>query len=190
MSKVKEMRSQLSPLNLYSLSGGSLVNCELQAYDAALTALQNRIDGLLNSLWVATADENILSLWEQRLGFCGEGTADERRKRILSRLQRNNASSFTMNGIDDYLDELGCIGTMINDFNNLSARIYARDTTATPDYFIPYVKFIRDVVPTHLQVTIEVLQENWNQTDARNYDFDRWDSMELHWDVNWDGKPL
>lgn len=188
MSKTEEMRIQLAPLNIYNLNGTSLIDCELAAYGASLDSLQSRLDKLLNSLWVITADDETLSLWEQRLGFCGGENNEERRRKILRRLQSNKASDFTRLGIEDYLNEEGFYGVVVDDFYNLSARLHHWDDRATLEDYIPYVKLARDVVPVHVQVSIELLQENWNQTDARGYDFDRWDSASLHWDVNWEGE--
>lgn len=187
MNKSEEMRSQLAPLNLYKLNGSSLIDCELESYGAALDVLQSRLDRLCSLLWVSTAGEEALSIWERRLGFCGEGTVEERREKILTRLRRNCAGAFTREGIDGLVRESGIIGGVVNDFNNLSARLYCWNEPLVIEDFVSAVKIVRDAAPAHVQVIAEVAQDDWNKTDARDYDFDRWDAMALHWDINWEG---
>lgn len=184
MDILEQMRSSLSPLGLYSLGNGTLVDGELRAYFTGQSFSQNRFNELLKSLWVETADEKIISLWCQRLGIFSGDTTEERKAEVMSCLRKNMQCSFLRDDIEDYIWKLGKPCAVYNAPQKRMVRLtFYFDANSIEDYAGP-IGLARKCVPAHLSLTIGYPQENWNTKDASNRTFDRWDAMNFHWDIH------
>ena len=90
MTPLESMRLRMAETGLYTFSGqtaGTALDWELEAYNAGLELFYEQVKGLLENSFPETAGEDALSLWESLLGICGEGLAEEeRRRRLLLRV--------------------------------------------------------------------------------------------------------
>lgn len=184
MTKSEQIRKMLAPLNLYSLNGKSLVEKEIRSYCVGLDSLQSKLNSLQRSLWVTDGDEKTLEMWERRLGYTGTGTLQDRREEILRILRLNMPCTFELGSIGTYLRRRGFEGYVTDDYVRAAFILTTWEPVNSIEEYAPFVYIARRVVPSHLIVTVDLPQENWNQTDARNYTFDRWDAMKLNWEIN------
>lgn len=186
MNALEQMRTSLSPLGLYNLRGGSLVDSELRSYFEGCNFTQERFNELCKSLWVSTADEKIISMWEQRLGLPREETLEERRKLVLSCLQSNKQAGCTSDEICDYLRKFVKFVYLYDDYPNFITRVcFSLGTHTLEDYALP-VRVVRNLIPAHLRLTISLPSSDWDAMEAPGRTFEHWDAMGFHWDIHED----
>lgn len=184
MSKYAEMRSAMEPLGLYNLKGGSLVDCELLAYACVLERAQKRLDELLNSLWISTADDKTLLLWERRFGYTNQLSSASKRNKALKRMQNNRACGFDYGELYVHLSNAGYSGMMDNDSVHLTLRFNWQQQNNRIESFVKIIPIARSAAPAHLKLEINAPQSTWNESDAKNYSFYRWDAINLNWNIN------
>lgn len=184
MNALEQMRTSLSPLGLYNLREGSLVDSELRSYFEGCDFTQERFNELCKSLWVSTADEKIISMWEQRLGLPREDTLENRRKSVLFCLQSNKQAGCRYIEIDDYLKKFVRRVYLYNNYPDFTMRIFFHDdiTHTLEDFALP-IRIIRNLVPAHLRLTIKFPQSDWDTLEEPGRTFEHWDAMGLHWEI-------
>ncbi len=86
----RRMREILNGTEAYRLTGESLADREINACGAGFDLLERELEGLLADLFISTASESRLAVWEQTLrGQASGGTPDERRAALAGRLSMN-----------------------------------------------------------------------------------------------------
>lgn len=182
MSCYDNMLFLLEPLGLYRLTGDTLVDKELLAYEAGFSLLEAQMDTLLREAFVPTAEEEGLSLRESLYGVNLKGISgiEDRREMLTFRLSAM-PSAFNKAGIVQALASVGIVGTLDEAFD--------ADGDCTMDlqvdnYLGPYtpanqlLKLIMTILPAHLAVNCVFAISNWAFYNHYDYTFTQWNNAD------------
>lgn len=87
MRAAEHMRQVLNATGIYRLTGGALIDQELKAYGAGFALLEDAFQELYEELFVKTAPEERLKIWERLFRpQTSQGEAEKRRDMVLARL--------------------------------------------------------------------------------------------------------
>lgn len=174
------MAAALRTTGLYTLSGETLVDCELAAYSAALDVLYERIAVLKRESFVETAEEEGLSNRELLFGLKPNGTVESRRKALLQ-CGTVDANAFTRNDFLTLFQSVGVEAEILEDPAGQKLTFNCSgpaDAQARADA----VEYLARFLPAHLDVTLDFRTLSWNTIDRAEQTFDEWDAQGKTWD--------
>jgi hypothetical protein len=181
MRALESMREKLKATGLYTIAENSAVDCELQAYAAALDTAQDALAELEHESFAATALEYGISMRETLFGITGSGTAEERRAAVLKlgAVTPNDFSGAAMARI------LGITGLQTEICENTAAnRLYVNCLGSTDETARKKaLKIANMFLPAHLNAELDFRSISWNNIDGKDDPFDAWDILDLTWDA-------
>jgi len=172
VSSLNNLYAMLSPLRLYSLNRGSLIDAELSAYGAAFGMIQQALEALRDAPHPQLAVGESLNMHEQSVGLPGRGEVayPTRRELILRRLVWPYPS--TRAGTEEALGACGLVGARIEEREQglfISAQGMAEGMSADDCW-----RLALQALPAHLPAFIaggswdelEAFGMTWNELDA------------------------
>lgn len=181
MEPLESMYSKLKSTCIYSLSGHTLVDCELQTYAEGLNLAYDALAQLEKESFTATASDYGLTLREQQLGIHAHGDTVERRAAILN-LCAVTPVNFTRGDVQRALNAAGLNCEICE--NTAAQKLYincpAEDTDQTAQDSA--MKIANLFLPAHLNAELDFRSISWNNIDQEDDTFDARDGLDLAWD--------
>lgn len=116
MNYYNTMKDLLQPLGLYSLSENSIVAAELSAYNAGLSLIEDEINLLKRELFIQTAQDFGLKIWESINGSIMSNLPLEKKRELLIKKLSVTPRDYTLQGIERSLSAMG-IHTQLYDID-------------------------------------------------------------------------
>ena len=177
MSSLKNLYALLSPLRLYALDRGSLIDSELHAYSAGFEMIQQAIGELKAAPHPQLATGQALDMHEQATGLPDRSgiPCETRRELILRRM----AGPFppTRAGTQEALAGCGLIGPSIEERPGglfISAQGLAPGMSADDCW-----RLALKVLPAHLPAFIAA--KSWDELEAFGKIWDELDGLNRSW---------
>jgi hypothetical protein len=177
------MTKRLLPLKIYRLRAGSLVRAELEAYSAGLDFISFRLDKIKREMFIKTACDKGLDMWEdllwgQRYPALEVGT---RRNMILAALSIR-ADGFSHESIETAILAVG-VKAEIQEFPE-EERLFieATDYNSELKGYSNIFKRIEKVLPAHLIFDINFGLVTWEMLDAANHSWEEIDAQGFTFD--------
>lgn len=149
MGAYETMKSFIKTTGLYTLSGSTLIDFELQAYAAGLDALTDEFSELQRESFVNTSSGYGLENRENTFGLSHTGELADRREKIL-KLGAVTNNSCTKEGLKSLLETMGLSVDISEDTANGSITV---KFTAFPSCGIgKAVAIVNKFAPAHLTV--------------------------------------
>ena len=149
MGAYETMKGFLKTTGLYTLSGSTIIDFELQAYAAGLDALTNEFTELQNESFVNTSSGYGLENREKALGLPHTGELADRRNAVL-KLGAVTENSFTKDSLKGLFEVLGLSADITEDTPN--GTITVKFLKIPSCGISKAVKIINKFAPAHLTV--------------------------------------
>lgn len=101
------MRRRLAETGLYTPDGTTLADCELAAYAVGMTLLLQQMQELERELFLPTAQDWGLTLWEGTIGVCRHHLDAAQRRSLLLAYLAVSPADCTAVALERQLDSLG-----------------------------------------------------------------------------------
>lgn len=138
-----------------------------------------KAENIEKQLFVATAEDWGLGIWEEFLGLSKEVLTDEaRRERILLKLiSKISATLYNAERLASRI--INKRVKIVEDFDNQAILIKNYEDGIPQDSLYLYT-YIRDFIPAHLGIVFEY--RLWDWLDSREWTWNHFDSLNLTWD--------
>lgn len=174
---------RLKPLKIYALNQNSLIDCELAAYEAAFSMLEQAIQEIFADTFVQTASDAGLALHEKLVGLHERPgvSLDARRSLVLYR--RSVAPfDFNLSGMLGSLLAAGLDAEIIENYESESLKIISRNII---DDFYDLDELKASVfimLPAHLEAEFDIGFMTWDMFESNEITWDEWDSIDFTWE--------
>ena len=177
MSSLEKLYELLSPLWLYALGRGSLIDAELAAYGAGFAIIEEALARLKSAAFVQFASGPDLDLHEAAAGLPNrEGVDDEARRELIGR-RLSGPFPPTRAGTEEALGSCGLIDPRIEERDGVlfvSAAGIAPGMSADQSW-----ELALRVLPVHLPVF--ALGPSWDEWDGAAKTWDERDALQRSW---------
>ena len=180
---LQQMKDMLSPLGIYSLEEGTLVNAELTVYANAFQKLHQNLSVLLREIFLETAETYGVDMAEDMFGRPNRELSLAARKALLQNYFSMNADDFTYDKITEQLALFGITNPISEDCASESVSVSGLDSVTDLVTLSEYFRIAEDVFPAHLFPDVGIVGLTWNEFDGLNYSFGTWDRMGLRFDL-------
>ncbi len=180
-SQFINLQQILRPLEIYSLSGDTLVDIELKAYAEGLNILQQELETLEKEAFISTASSYGLALRESLTGRVKDLVDVESRRDMLLYRSSITSNDFTKEDIENALISCGIDAQISENFDGNS--IYV-SCSALMDEFNSQedvIKTAMEFLPAHLQINFDFRSFCWDDIDSNELTFDEMDSKNMNW---------
>ena len=150
-----QMYRDMTALGLYDLDGGTLVRCEMRAYQYGFQLLRELIDGIELDWRPGSCSVKRLAEWEGILGIpARQGASVEERRQGVLRLWSLGEKERTPAGVAGLLAAAGLTGEMTEDFGE--RKVVLRVTGVLDGYGSvgSCVERLRELLPAHLGLEV------------------------------------
>ena len=158
----------MASLRIYTLDPNGPVGWELAAYRAGVSQLEEDLARLEQDLFVETAGEERLALWERLLDFplrTNLPSDENRRRRILSSLSLDERS-FTPEGIRTALLAAGMDAWVEEDFEQNRLIIHNQGLIGDFGTIQQVMDSAQKVLPAHLEAVFLLGGVSWEEWEA------------------------
>lgn len=179
MTPLESMRLRMAETGLYTFSGqtaGTALDWELEAYNAGLELFYEQVKGLLENSFPETAGEDALSLWESLLGICGEGLAEEERRRRL--LLRVSAVPGSKGGLQRAAEAMGVSISIAEEPGRICCMAEGMPGEKEISRF---KRSIGGFVPAHLRIYLDCRPLSWQDIEEKGYSWQQMDNASMSW---------
>lgn len=175
--------TKLEPLKLYALRQNSLIDCELAAYEAAFSMLENAIEDIRAQAFVQTATGAGLRLHEKLVGLQDRPNVSLDMRRALVIYRRSVAPfDFNLTGMISSILAAGMQAQIIEDYAGESLKIISRGLI--DDFFdLDSVKAsLLTMLPAHLESEFDIGFVTWDMFEDMEITWDMWDNADFTWE--------
>jgi len=182
MTALESMVSKLKATGIYTLSGGSLVDYELQAYAAGLNMAIDTLAQLEDESFIATAADYGISNRETQFQVGAYGGSEERRAALLKR-GAITPNDFTKADMERVLTIAGLNAEICE--NTAAKKLYVNCLSETADNVAMQsaLRIAKLFLPAHLNAELDFRSISWNNIDQLDECFDTKDSFGYTWDA-------
>ena len=162
------MDQLMASLRIYTLDPNGPVGWELEAYRAGVGRLGEALDQLEEDLFVQTAGEGRIALWERLLDFPlrkNQPSMENRRRRIISSLSLDERS-FTLEGIRTALLSAGMDAWVEEDFQQNRLIIHNQGLIGDFGTIQQVMDSAQKALPAHLEAVFLLGGVTWEQWEA------------------------
>jgi hypothetical protein len=180
-SELNNLRKILRPLNLYSLTGNTLVETELSAYAYGLSILNEEIKILEREAFVRTAIDFGLLLRERLTSQTKEYLSFEARRNMLNFRTAITSNDYTRKCIENDLIACGLNASIVEylDGENIYLNCFGFIDEFTSEESAK--KRAKEFLPSHLNVIFDFRTITWNSIDSTDTNFNYRDSLNFTW---------
>lgn len=183
MSKIYEsMVNSLTPLQIYNISQGSLVNAELLSYCAALDDLEGELDGLLKEMFITTAESYGIENYEKIWGAPRNDLPLEKRKEMILKRLSTNYDDFSLAAMEEFLLSLNMDARIIENPADYQVYVDCNKTVYTKAQRKWIEREIKNFFPAHLHVYVDFRTIDWDDLDALKRIYNNIDNLRYTWD--------
>lgn len=182
MSTATAMRRELKPLGLYNLNAGSLISCELEAYGAGLDLLWDRMNRVLKSALILTADTQALEKYERLMAVSVKTklSLETRRDLLLYRL---SVAPYDFN-LAGMLGSLRAAGIQAEIDQYPQEERLTVQTKSYLDHFVDLDDLKEKVyamLPAHLEADLSISGMTWDLFDEVDRSWDSLEGLNRNW---------
>lgn len=187
---LKGMQSALAPMRLYDLSEGSLISCELEAYQAGFDLVEEKLGALWRDAFVQTCGEAALARWEQllRLPRRSGASLESRREIILYKLAVA-PGDYTLEGMGRSVRAAGLEAEILEDPPLGALTLTGASSMGGFDSLDQLKRHVYAMLPAHLEAQFDVGSLTWLLFDLKDLTCQHLDSLDFTWqwfDLNGD----
>lgn len=176
------MQALLSPLRLYALGTGGLVDAELAAYAAAFSLLEEVFADIEKQAFVQTAEGEGLLRHERLVGLeerSGVGL-EKRRELALYRLAVA-PFDFHLEGMENSARAAGMEAQIIENCEGESLTVVSRRLIDDSLDMDSVKARLETMLPAHLRIEFDIGVLTWDIFDAANPSWNDWDGVDFTW---------
>lgn len=182
MTCFDSMVSLLKPIRLYSLSKDSVVYAELCAYAKGLKIAEELLSEVSAEGFVSTAADYGITEWEKLIDSTAVYEALPARRSIIRYTLSRMPWDFNPEGIVQGLKSIGLYCSAEEDFANRRVTLYGSSYRGSLRAYEDILKRVMQIMPAHLEVTLDFGSYLWESFDADGLAFDDFDLLVPSWD--------
>lgn len=184
MSSLESLKKKHALTGVYSVSDGSALCAELEAYAAALECAEEQLSQMYRECFAATAQSYGLSRREVLInGMASPELSDEKRRQLLLERLSVTSQDFTRKALERLLS---AFGTQFSITENPSERRMVVDAELTnypQEVAKRFVKTIEDFVPAYIETEIVYSGKRWSTVDGLDLTFAQMDALDYTWNT-------
>lgn len=181
-SEFQKLQSKLRPLNLYLLSGTTLVDAELKAYAAGIDILNEKLEVLEREAFIATATTYGITERERITGGIKTGIDINNRRDMLIYRFSITVNDFSKANIEKALRACGLDTTIIEKLDGATIHIDCKGLLDHFDTEQDAIEAAQSFLPAHLSAHFDFRILTWDYIDANDKTFSEMDSANFTWD--------
>ena len=183
MRAADSIYAKLRPLGVYSLTGGTLVDAELKAYEAGLDLIYEALELLERENFIATARDEGLALRELAFGPRRDDLPAEARRSMLLYRGAVTVNDFDRESIVHAMHAVGLEVAVSEDVPG--KRLYLNclsvlDANKSRERLTEEAALF---LPAHLEAEFDFGYLTWDYIDQTDRSFDGWDALDYTWDT-------
>lgn len=183
MRAADSIYAKLRPLGLYSLTGDTLVDAELKAYEAGLDLIYEALELLERENFIATARDEGLVLRELAFGPRRDDLPVETRRSMLFYRGAVTVNDFDRESIVRAMRAVGLDVAVTEDVPG--KRLYINclnvlDANKSKERLAEEAALF---LPAHLEAEFDFGYLTWDYIDETERSFDGWDALDYAWDA-------
>lgn len=172
----------LRPLHLYALSGNTLVDAELAAYDAGFALVEDALNTLVRETLIQTATGYGLSLREQIMGlWLRRANSNEKRRELLLYRLSVAPNDYNLVGMHSSMRAAGLNAKIVEDIPNERIRIIEDGYISDFENIDAVLEDIRHMMPAHLDADFEIGNYTWAEFETACVICDEFDAKDVTW---------
>nr|WP_319489378.1 hypothetical protein [uncultured Caproiciproducens sp.] len=182
MRALESMLSKMKATKIYSLSGDTTVDFELQAYALGIDLVYDELAELEKESFIPTASDYGLVNSESLLQIGATGNVEERKNAVLKRcaITPNNFTKTDMEQIF-IMEEVNA--TLCENIAEKYIYVNCMDASPTGAAAKSILKAAKLYLPAHLNAELDFRSISWNNIDGANKTFDTKDGSGFTWDA-------
>lgn len=180
---MKNILRTLQSLRLYQFNGESLVEQELQSYQAGFSMVEQELEDLGLCACVQTCDEQTLARWEWllRLPSRADVPIQNRREIVLTKLAVSQLDS-TLAGVERSIQAVGLRAQIREDPPLGELLLHSAVITGGYDTLDALKRQVFAMLPAHLGAVFDLGVLTWADFDAKDLTF----AQLGEWDFTWE----
>lgn len=183
MGSAERLAQALGALRLYRLTGESLVERELQSYEAGFSLVEEALEEILTAGFIQSCDGAQLGRWERLLRVPDGGSLPERNRRdiLLAKLAIRPTDQ-SVEGIRTSLRAVG-LETRVEE-NPPLGNVVLRDGEITGEYpsLDALKRQVYAMMPAHLEADFDIGILTWGMFDGKDLSFAALDERDFTWE--------
>lgn len=181
MKALESMTAKMKAAKIYSLSGNTTVDYELQAYAQGLDMVCGELETLQRESFVATASDYGLENAEKLLRIGAQENEEERRNAVMKRCAVT-PNDFTVGDMERIFAMEGIDARICERFADQCIYVNCMAASPTEEKKEAVLQTAKNYLPAHLNAELDFRSISWNNIDQVDETFDSHDGAELVWD--------
>lgn len=182
MTCFDSMVSLLKPMRLYKLNKGSVVYAELCAYAKGLTLAEELLNEVFAEGFVSTAADYGITEWEKLIDSTAVYESLGARRDIIKYTLSRMPWDFNPSGIVRGLKSIGLYCSCEEHFAERKVTLYGSSYSGSLRAYEDILKRVMQIMPAHLEVTLDFGSYLWDSFDNDELAFDDFDLLVPSWD--------
>nr|DAR28764.1 MAG TPA: tail protein [Caudoviricetes sp.] len=176
------MTAKMKAAKIYSLSGNTTVDYELQAYAQGLDMVCGELETLQRESFVATASDYGLENAEKLLRIEAQENEEERRNAVMKRCAVT-PNDFTVGDMERIFAMEGLDARICERFADQCIYVNCMDASTTEEKKEAVLQTAKNYLPAHLNAELDFRSISWNNIDGTDETFDTKDAFSYTWDA-------
>lgn len=181
MNALDFMRGQMHATGLYSLSGNTVADAELESYAVGLNDAADALAELERELFVPTACGYGFALRERMFVLTAQGDEAQRRSAVEA-LGAVTPRGFTREALQQTFCAIGIACEFCENANGQTIYLNIFFGGGTQEERNKTAETAKRFLPAHLGAELDFRSISWNNIDQAAATFDACDTAELPWD--------
>lgn len=172
----------LAPLRLYALEQNSLLDKELESYDAAFSPLEDMLSDIRAQAFVHTSTGGSLARHEKLVGLVERPGLDlaTRRSLVLYRLGVAPLD-YTLAGLTASLRAAGMVASITENTAGESLSVRCEELIDTTMDLDRLLSSVTAMLPAHLEAKFDIGEMTWDLFDSYDINWDLFDATRMTW---------
>ncbi len=177
------MLNTLGPMKLYDLSEGSLIWCELAAYEAGFSVIREKLEKLWADSFIQTCTQERLAQWERLLRLPSRSSASlENRREIVGYKLAVAPGDYYLEGMTRSIRAAGLDAQIVEDPPMGPLTLTGASSAGGFDSLDQMKRHVYAMLPAHLEVILDIGSLTWLLFDLKNLSFSHLDSLDFTWE--------
>ncbi len=182
MKALESMTAKMKAAKIYTLSGNTTVDYELQAYAQGLDMVCGELETLQRESFVATASDYGLENAEKLLRIGAQENEEERRNAVMKRCAVT-PNDFTVGDMERIFAMEGIDARICERFTDQCIYVNCMDASPTEEKKEAVLQTAKNYLPAHLNAELDFRSISWNNIDGADETFDTKDAFSYTWDA-------
>ena len=179
MNSLEKLIYEHQPISLYDLNEESLVYKELAAYAAQLQELEDNMALILREMFIDTAVSKGVKRYKELFGL--SGYSDEQAKSIIKTIYNNHYGFWNRALFDQLMEVIPKAVGISESYSNQRVSVVNFSELELGEKS-KVISLLRNLLPCYLNFRFLSKAFNWNELEAFQYDFSKFDNLALTFD--------